>query len=153
MSGKNCIVKNKNCIVFPESLYVNLYPAYIIAHDENVMSSLTIHSVIIWSVEWTIKAVFYWQIYLYELSVFYLQTIDRTLCFGTKKSSVLKNSIKFIKEKKKMQPTRWRFFSSPAFLERRVFLFFGHTEKNSKAVNKYVLNFDWCQHIKSSKLT
>ena len=47
VSGKNCIVKNKNCIVFPESLYVNLYPAYIIAHDENVMSSLTIQSVII----------------------------------------------------------------------------------------------------------
>ena len=75
VSGKNCIVKNKNCIVSPESLYVNLYPAYIMAHDENVMSSLTIQS-IIWSVEWTIKVVFYWQIYLYELTVFSLQTIE-----------------------------------------------------------------------------
>ena len=27
VGGKNCIVKNENCIVFPESRYVNLYIA------------------------------------------------------------------------------------------------------------------------------
>lgn len=33
--------------------------AYVTAHDENVMSSLIIHPLIIWSVEYAVKAVFH----------------------------------------------------------------------------------------------